>query len=332
MKNSNKVIKKSFIHDSFFKEVFSHLKYALDLFRFIFIKSEFELFDWNTLKSSATSFIDKKGREKRTDLQFSVQMKNAEERVTLLFLVEHKSYQDSKALLQMLGYQTGIYEHIADDTNGFKSAHQGLPPVLPILVYQGKDKKWRAPLEFQDYLKWTSELKEQFGQNVISFRPRMLNIQALDLKTKAKGLTSHLALYILQNIWRLDRAKVEEFFVLSQDMSLEDRKFLVSKVVAYIQEYDPNFSWDVLQEIEEETIPEKEGRVMSLFQYTVDKACKKSHNEGWQKGQLDGIEKGIEKGRQELIASMLKQNTDTSFICKVTGLSEDEVNKLKNSS
>ena len=321
---------KSFIHDIFFKEVFSQKRYALGLFRRSLTQSEFNLFDWTTLKSEATSFIDEKGKEKRTDLQFSVQSKNSTERVTLLFLIEHKSYQDPKTLLQLLGYQTGIYEKLANDLKSSKKAKQNLlPPVLPILVYQGKEKEWKGPLEFQDSLKWNPELKQNFGKNVLNFRPKVLNIPTLELKKAgSKDLTSALALYILKHIWQLDKEKLREFFVLSQDISLEDRKFLVNKVADYIQEYDPHFSWNILQDIEEKTIKEKEDRVMPPLQYTLDKVRK----EGIQAGMQEGIEKGMQQGQRKLILKLLEGGLNLQSICKYTGLSEEEINKLKNSS
>ena len=47
-------------------------------------------------------------------------------------------------------------------------------------------------------------------------------------------------------------------------------------------------------------------------------------------------EKGRWEGRQardkEVVLNMLKEKTDISFISKVTGLSEKEIKKLKNSS
>ena len=320
------LMSKSFIHDSFFKEVFSHLKYALDLFRLILTKVEFELFDWTTLRSEATTFINKKGQEKRTDLQFSVQLKDLKERVTLLFLLEHKSRQDPKALIQMLSYQTGIYENKADGSGSKKAL--GLPPVLPILVYQGKDREWKSPLEFQARLDWTKELKDKFGENVMNFRPRLLNIPALDLKKEAESLTSYPALFILQHIWRVDKTKVRELFALSRDISFEERKFLLKKAGAYIQRHDPTFSWNLLEDIEEKTIENKEERVMTLFEQTVDEACKKSRQEGMQEGRQEGRQ----EGQKELILKLLKGGFDMQAICKGTGMSQEEINKLKNGS
>ena len=60
------------------------------------------------------------------------------------------------------------------------------------------------------------------------------------------------------------------------------------------------------------------------------------YEKGIEKGRVEGMKKGIEKGRAEgmqaVALNMLKEKVDTSFICKVTGLSTDEINKLKNSS
>ncbi len=45
--------------------------------------------------------------------------------------------------------------------------------------------------------------KKNFKENVLNFRPRVLNIQALDIARKAKGLITRPILYILKNIWNL---------------------------------------------------------------------------------------------------------------------------------
>ena len=45
-----------------------------------------------------------------------------------------------------------------------------------------------------------------------------------------------------------------------------------------------------------------------------------------------GIEEGMEKGMQAVALNMLKSGFDTSIIAKMTGLSVDEIKKLKNSS
>jgi predicted transposase/invertase (TIGR01784 family) len=46
--------------------------------------------------------------------------------------------------------------------------------------------------------------------------------------------------------------------------------------------------------------------------------------------ELAGIEKGIEKGILKTAENMLELGSDVQFICKVTGLSAEEVNQLAN--
>ena len=42
----------------------------------------------------------------------------------------------------------------------------------------------------------------------------------------------------------------------------------------------------------------------------------------------EAIEKGMQKGRKELIAKLLKSGVDLQVLCKGTGLSEEEIKKL----
>ncbi len=315
MKTKFKKIKQ-FIHDLFFREVYSHTKYALDIFRLILTKSEYNLFNWDTLTCEQTTFFNKQGREKRMDLAFSVQIKNSDEKIKLLFLLEHKSWQDPKVMQQMLMYQASMYE----STNC---------PIIPVLVYQGKHKEYTGPLSFHKFLHWTSVLNKHFKQNVLNFTPRLLNIQALDIEKEAKGLLTRPILYILKHIWRLDELKVRELFTLGQELSYEERKELVGRAADYMRNYDPNFSFNVAREIEAKTITDKEERIMTpLLQHSLEEA----KAEGMHIGRLEGKEEGrLEKERQ-VIANMFQKNLNVSLIADVTGLSEAEIKKFKNGS
>ena len=50
------------------------------------------------------------------------------------------------------------------------------------------------------------------------------------------------------------------------------------------------------------------------------------------KGHAEGMEKGMEKRSRTVALNMLKKSADITFISEVTGLSIDEINKLKNGS
>ena len=59
-------------------------------------------------------------------------------------------------------------------------------------------------------------------------------------------------------------------------------------------------------------------------------AIERERWESRQEGLQEGIQEGIHKGRQAVILNMLKEKLDLSVISKVTGLSEEEIKKLKN--
>ena len=51
--------------------------------------------------------------------------------------------------------------------------------------------------------------------------------------------------------------------------------------------------------------------------------------EGIKEGVKRGRQEGKQEGKQEIILNMLKNKIDISVISKMTGLSKDEIDKLK---
>ena len=74
---------------------------------------------------------------------------------------------------------------------------------------------------------------------------------------------------------------------------------------------------DIRQEIKEEGI--QEG---------IQKGLKAGRQEGLQKG----MQAGMQKGMQAVALNMLKNKFKLSVISEMTGLSEDQINRLKNGS
>ena len=57
----------------------------------------------------------------------------------MVFLLEHKSYREPGLMRQFLNYQNRIYS-------------QRDNPIVPILVYHGREPEWGGPSAFQDTL------------------------------------------------------------------------------------------------------------------------------------------------------------------------------------
>lgn len=64
----------------------------------------------------------------------------------------------------------------------------------------------------------------------------------------------------------------------------------------------------------------------SLLYYDYDELKKQ---EAYELGEASGVEQGIEQNKVEIAMNMLRENTNSDFICRVTGLSLDEVEKLR---
>ena len=299
---------KAFLHDALFKDAYSNVRYSLDIFRLVFTKAEFALFDWTTLVIEASTLITKQMKERRTDIIFSVQLKGSRRTVRILLLLEHKSYQSQELMQQLLEYQFEAYRK-------WKYEY----PVIPILVYHGKDKKWRGALSFHDCLgNFPPKVRQKLGRNVLNFTCKFLNLSDIS-ERKLSGLTTAPLLYILAHIWKLDERKIEKMFVMGQKLSMKDRRTLVSKAVDYIHQYDKRFSWEILQEIEEKIT--KEDLIMPHFKTSAEIAKE------------EGLEKGLKRGRQETIKSvakkMLQCGLDVKTIVETTGLSLQELEKMK---
>ena len=308
----------NFIHDAFFKEIYSQTKYCLDIFRLIFTPKQFALFDWDTLISEATVAVDSKWKETRADLVFSVKLKQIKKPVRIIFLLEHKSYQNPMLLKQLLAYQVDRY--LKEDC-----------PIIPILVYHGREKAWRATLSFQKSLvDLTPEIEREFGQNIFNFTCKLLNIQNIDVQRgKARTLTSRPILYILRHIWQVDATVLAQLFKIGEKLTAEERDVLVKRSIDYARGYNRSLTWQVVERIEQDTIKNEEKKIMPVLKSFLDEAVEEAVEEGLKKGLKKGLEKGLEKGRQEVALKMIKGGVDLRTILDCTGLSEKELERLR---
>ena len=94
---------------------------------------------------------------------------------------------------------------------------------------------------------------------------------------------------------------------------------------------------DIREEIREDGIQEgiqqglQAGRQEGL-QAGMQKGLQAGMQKGLQAGRQEGLQAGIQTGMRQVALNMLKNRLDIPLISKVTGLSEDQINKLKNES
>ncbi|MCY4643053.1 MAG: Rpn family recombination-promoting nuclease/putative transposase, partial [Bacteriovoracales bacterium] len=251
---------------------------------------------------------------KRADLVFSVTLKNSKKRAKILFLFEHKAQLGKDLFSQMLTYQAAIYSRRDD-------------PVFPVLIYQGRGH-YKGPRDFHEhYLRnLTPSVRAAFKKNILNFRPKILDFQSLR-PTDSKDLTTRPILYIMRSVYSLNKATVERLLLIGKDLPLKERKALTEKAADYIRQYDPRFTWKVLQEIESKILDEKE-RIMPALKFSLDEAREEGLEEGLEKGREEGREEGLQKKSEEIVLNMLKEGADIRMICRFTRLTEGQVREI----
>ena len=169
-----------------------------------------------------------------------------------------------------------------------------------------------------------SEHLRMFFVQLSRFRPPGGDVnKLLDLKSQW--------CYLLKESGRLTPKQADLLSRKGEDMALA-LKFLYE------------LSADHRRQAEQEAIEKYERDQRGIKQFVYDKALKKGlkkgreegREEGMQagreEGKAEGMQAGIEKEKQAVALNMLKKEADIAFISEVTGLSVDEVKKLKNSS
>ena len=144
-------------------------------------------------------------------------------------------------------------------------------------------------------------------------------------------------------------------FCREQDLLSEEEVLLI--VWEYLESM--GMSEHKWKELEGELVSEgvfKKGEIMNIREAILERGIQKGILKGRQEGIHEGILKGrmegkmeglqegiqqgihegkmegLQEGRVEMVLNMLKKDAEISFISDVTGLSQDEIKKLKNGS
>ena len=120
-------------HDKLFKEAFSRCEMAVDFFKNYLPTAVSARLDWESLHLEPGSFTDEALRGSESDLLYTVQI---DKHPALLYcLFEHQSSPDAWMPLRLLRYILGIWDQFRKQTPEATK----LPPILPIILYQGGD-------------------------------------------------------------------------------------------------------------------------------------------------------------------------------------------------
>ncbi|MEA3644347.1 MAG: Rpn family recombination-promoting nuclease/putative transposase, partial [Lamprobacter sp.] len=130
-------------HDTGYKALFSHPEFVQQLIEGFAPAEIASLMDFSTLKNHSGNDITPLFEERFEDVVWSLEVRwnGLTQRVFLYLLIEFQSSIDQTMPLRMLHYVACFYQHLLKTK--VTTPAQGLPPILPILLYNGLSR-WTA--------------------------------------------------------------------------------------------------------------------------------------------------------------------------------------------
>jgi predicted transposase/invertase (TIGR01784 family) len=298
--------KKYNTHDSGYKKLFSNPVIVKELMLSFVHEPWVKELDYNTLERIDKSFITEEFIERESDIIYRINFNKKP--VFIYLLIEFQSSVDRFISLRMLRYITEFYEYLIS-----AKKIKNLPAVFPVMLYNG-EKKWTAPVEFGNLVdktipevyipnfRYYKIAENEFSgetlsgiKNILSAVFYLENSDMNDVSNEIKNIVSLIEREKPQEL-RLFRKWIKHFFYGNDEIS--------DKIETSIKE---------IEEVKDMLSTTLKKRDKIQFQY--------------------GVEQGIEKGKREkaieTAIALLKDNMPVNKIADITGLSAEEITKLK---
>ena len=150
-----------FKHDQSYKRLFSHPKMVEDLLQGFVHEDWIAQVDFTTLEVFKDSFVSNNLIERHDDIIWRVRW--GESWLYVYLLLEFQSSVDNFMAVRIMVYIGLLYQYLVDTQE--MTAEDKLPPVLPIVIYNGSTR-WNAA---QD----VSELVTEVPNDLDKYRPHL---------------------------------------------------------------------------------------------------------------------------------------------------------------
>ena len=136
------------MHDAAYKLLFSRPRMVRDLLDGFAARGWSGALDFESLTALPASFVGREFRQRHGDLIWRVRFRG-ERWLYLVLLLEFQATVEPAMAVRILEYTGLLYRRLVDD--GVLREHGALPPVLPIVLYNGR-RRWTALVEMTNLL------------------------------------------------------------------------------------------------------------------------------------------------------------------------------------
>ena len=283
-------------HDKIFRTV---LDKKADVAKFLnkFLKLNI---DADELEKYNSSYIDKKFKNKEADIVYKLKDQN------IFILIEHQTKIDDDMSYRLLDYSNEIMRSALEDKK-----YKNRPFVIPIVLYTGK-RKWNIDKDAKEKKNLYKEIKLIDGAfNLIDINDfseeELLEddifITKMMLVEKCKDETE-----IIKTLEKITK------IIKTEDKSIFGR---IVKEIWSLRIGEENAN-KILEKIEEGS-----GNMMAVMEMLLAEN-EKYINIGRKEGRQEGKKKIM-----EIVQRMSAENFSKNTIMKITGLKEEEIDRLK---
>jgi len=292
-------------HDELTKKALENPIAAIELLD-EYMPAEFKAhIDLSTLKVKKESYVEDSLKKRLSDIVYSIKTKD-DDQAFIYCLLEHQSSSDHWIALRLWQYSLLLCER-------HKKKKNKLPLVLPMVLYNGQ-KKYTAPRNI-----WQLFDNPDLAKKAMSEDYHLIDLQAMS--DKDIDYEKHLSflLYVMKHIHQRDTLKMlrEAMQTCAQAIIIDKGKdYLHTKLILWYT--DSKVPLEKKQELEQlivDNLPKEDSE-------DVMKTIAQDYIE-------QGEARGVEKRNLEIAIRMLQQKSDIKFIASVTGLSSNEILKLK---
>jgi predicted transposase/invertase (TIGR01784 family) len=324
------------VYDAAYKLFFSNQTLFRQLLETFVAQDWIKQLDFSQCQKLEKSFISKRYRQTESDLIYQVQLRGTTAYICIL--LEFQSTVQRFMAIRVANYVTSFYLNLLDSHKKIKK----LPPVFPIVLYSGK-RKWTAP----ENTRLLITQPELIGRFALDFNYFKIDINELDQEKLLQAGNAVSYLFLSETEYRMDilAAELGNLFDKKEDkqaLSLILNWFEQLAVHGKIEKIDfdkLNRVYSSKQEVDMIVDSVRKYKQTAFDEGKLEgklEGIQQGIQQGFQQGVQQGIQQGVQQGTQqtksELVRTMLHNQLDIALIVKITGLSESEILKLKNTS
>ena len=293
-------------HDKIFRKILDDKEEAIK-----FINKTLKLENKITkekIEKYNSSFVSENLRNEELDIIYKIKGKN------IFFLIEHQTKIDYRMPLRILEYEIEIIKS-AIEVKEVERKEYKYPLVIAIVLYTGR-RKWNA----KTYIKEVQEnLKGYKGIEFARYNLVDVNDYSEEELLKEKSFISKAML--------IEKSRYTNSLSKNLEKIIEE----MNKEKSYTK-YQKNLLITIINLTLREKLDEKEviEMIRKLREGGGDNmlAVLDMIREENERLIARGERKGIKKSKKEIAKNMIKRGTDIEFIKDVTGLTNEEIEKL----